>query len=186
MMICVMWNASAGVNDLYVMWPVYLFAHRPLDTGFRALMRTCPLPACVHPGARCPLLSCVRAWHRGSASTCACTLADAKWPMHAHRGAAYGRSTRHCSADWAGSVQLPADSIRAVELAAYLTHQKLLPVHQKLILRSAMTLSFKKKLKATCATFAHRLLELQPGENVAGKARQACPPLRPPPHPETA
>lgn len=78
-------------------------------------------------------------------------------------------------------MQLPADSMRAAELAAYLTHQKLQPVHQKLTLSSAMTLCYKMKLKATCATFAHRLLELEPAEKLAAKARQVRVPRPPPP-----
>jgi hypothetical protein len=57
---------------------------------------------------------------------------------------------------------------RAAELAAYFTHCNLQPVHMALSLRSAMTIFFKLKNYATCATVCRRLLELNPGPKVRG------------------
>jgi coatomer protein complex subunit alpha (xenin) len=54
------------------------------------------------------------------------------------------------------------DKVRVCELAAYFTHCNLQPAHLMLALRSAMTLTFKAKLKRTAASFARRLLELNP------------------------
>ena len=71
-------------------------------------------------------------------------------------------------------MQLPPDSVRSAELAAYLTHQKLQRAHLKLPLNAAMTLCYKKKLKATAAVLARRLLEFEPNEKLAVKARQVC------------
>jgi coatomer protein complex subunit alpha (xenin) len=65
-----------------------------------------------------------------------------------------------------------SDAARAAELAAYFTHAKLQPVHQALSLRSAMSIFFKLKNHATCATFCRRLLELNPGQKMAQQARQ--------------
>jgi coatomer protein complex subunit alpha (xenin) len=48
------------------------------------------------------------------------------------------------------------DAGRNAELAAYFTHCKLQPVHTALSLRSAMTIFFKLKNFATCATFCRR------------------------------
>ena len=59
--------------------------------------------------------------------------------------------------------ELKDDPVRTAELAAYFTHAKLQPVHQALSLRSAMSIFFKLKNFATCATFCRRLLELNPG-----------------------
>ena len=57
------------------------------------------------------------------------------------------------------------DPVRAAELAAYLTHVKLQPKHQMLILKSAMGIFWKAKNLATCVTFAQRLVELNaPGQ----------------------
>jgi coatomer protein complex subunit alpha (xenin) len=61
---------------------------------------------------------------------------------------------------------------RAAELAAYFTHCSLQGVHLALSLRSAMTIFFKLKNFATCATFCRRLLELNPGQKIADQARQ--------------
>jgi len=61
---------------------------------------------------------------------------------------------------------------RAAELAAYFTHCNLQPVHMALSLRSAMTIFFKLKNYATCATFCRRLLELNPGPKMAEQARK--------------
>lgn len=62
--------------------------------------------------------------------------------------------------------------ILQAELAAYFTHCKLEPTHQKLSLQVAMSLGYKLKLFATTATFCRRLLELSPAAGVATKARQ--------------
>lgn len=64
------------------------------------------------------------------------------------------------------------DLARAAELAAYFTHCNLQPVHLALSLRSAMSIFFKLKNFATCMTFCHRLLELNPGQKIAQQARQ--------------
>ncbi len=64
------------------------------------------------------------------------------------------------------------DPKRAAELAAYFTHCALQRVHLALALRAAMTTFFKMRNLATCATFARRLLELQPDEKLAAQARQ--------------
>ncbi len=61
---------------------------------------------------------------------------------------------------------------RAAELAAYFTHCALQPVHLALSLRSAMAIFFKLRNFATAATFARRLLELNPGAKMAQAARQ--------------
>lgn len=58
------------------------------------------------------------------------------------------------------------DTARSAELAAYFTHCGLQPVHAALSLRSAMTVFFKLRNYATCATFCRRLLELNPGPKV--------------------
>ena len=56
-------------------------------------------------------------------------------------------------------------------------------VHLALSLRSAMSLFFKMKNYATCATFCRRLLELQPDETVrnlgGGGGLYAAPPRHP-------
>jgi len=64
------------------------------------------------------------------------------------------------------------DATHAMELAAYFTHCNLQPVHLALSLRSAMTVFFKSKNLATCATFCRRLLDLSPGQKIADQARQ--------------
>ncbi|GLI66143.1 hypothetical protein VaNZ11_009877 [Volvox africanus] len=63
------------------------------------------------------------------------------------------------------------DMARNAELAAYFTHCRLQPVHLALSLRSAMTIFFKLKNFATCATFCRRLLELNAGAKIAEQAR---------------
>ncbi|KAK2079848.1 hypothetical protein QBZ16_002243 [Prototheca wickerhamii] len=68
--------------------------------------------------------------------------------------------------------ELRDDPARAAELAAYFTHCPLQRVHLALSLRSAMSAFFKLKNYGTCATFARRLLDLQPDEKMAGQARQ--------------
>lgn len=64
--------------------------------------------------------------------------------------------------------QRDEDAARSAELAAYFTHCNLQGVHLALSLRSAMTIFFKLKNFATCATFCRRLLELNPGQKVRG------------------
>jgi len=66
---------------------------------------------------------------------------------------------------------------RKVELAAYLTHCKLLPAHQMLVLNLAMALSYKAKNFIHAVGFARRLLERPEAaaaayEDKAGKARR--------------
>jgi coatomer protein complex subunit alpha (xenin) len=56
---------------------------------------------------------------------------------------------------------------RQLELAAYFTHCRLQSVHLVLALRLAMTTFSKAKSYVTAATFAKRLLELNPAANVA-------------------
>lgn len=66
---------------------------------------------------------------------------------------------------------------RLCEMAAYFTHCNLQPVHQILVLRTALNLFFKLKNYKTAATFARRLLELGPRPDVATQTRkilQAC------------
>eukprot|EP00245_Coleochaete_scutata_P006026 TRINITY_DN20136_c0_g1_i1.p1 TRINITY_DN20136_c0_g1~~TRINITY_DN20136_c0_g1_i1.p1 ORF type:complete len:1228 (-),score=277.17 TRINITY_DN20136_c0_g1_i1:960-4643(-) len=62
--------------------------------------------------------------------------------------------------------------LRQAELAAYFTHCELQPTHRKLSLQSAMSIAFKIKNFSTAATFARRLLELNPSPQAAQKARQ--------------
>jgi len=61
---------------------------------------------------------------------------------------------------------------RIIELAAYFTHCNLQPAHTMLSLRSAMTLAFKAKLMLSAASFARRLLELNPKPEIATQARK--------------
>lgn len=72
----------------------------------------------------------------------------------------------------AHAVQLPTTDIRSAELAAYFTHCKLQNAHLKLALQVAMTNFYNRKLFASCASFAHRLLELDPPAKTATRARQ--------------
>ncbi|KAK9804455.1 hypothetical protein WJX73_003595 [Symbiochloris irregularis] len=64
------------------------------------------------------------------------------------------------------------DVNRAAELAAYMTHAQLSPLHTALALRSAMSLFFKLKNLATCAIFCRRLIELNTAPKIAAQARQ--------------
>ncbi|PNF39948.1 Coatomer subunit alpha [Cryptotermes secundus] len=69
------------------------------------------------------------------------------------------------------------DQKRLCEMAAYFTHCNLQPVHQILTLRTALNLFFKLKNYKTAASFARRLLEQGPRQEVAQQARkilQAC------------
>eukprot|EP01117_Protostelium_nocturnum_P001657 TRINITY_DN1202_c0_g1_i1.p1 TRINITY_DN1202_c0_g1~~TRINITY_DN1202_c0_g1_i1.p1 ORF type:complete len:1246 (-),score=287.08 TRINITY_DN1202_c0_g1_i1:71-3808(-) len=64
------------------------------------------------------------------------------------------------------------DLVRQTELAAYFTHCKIEEDVLKLGLRSAMTLSYKIKNVLHAASFARRLLELNPPEDVAATAKK--------------
>lgn len=69
------------------------------------------------------------------------------------------------------------DVARKVELAAYLTHCKLLPAHQILVLSLAMALAYKAKNFIHAVGFARRLLEMPEAataayEDKASKARR--------------
>lgn len=66
----------------------------------------------------------------------------------------------------------PDNQKRQLELAAYFTHCRLQSVHLVLALRLAMTTFSKSKNFVTAATFAKRLLELNPASNVANQAKQ--------------
>lgn len=71
----------------------------------------------------------------------------------------------------------PEDQKRQCEMAAYFTHCNLQPIHQILTLRTALNMFFKLKNYKTAASFAKRLLELGPRQEVAQQARkilQAC------------
>jgi len=62
-------------------------------------------------------------------------------------------------------------------MAAYFTHCDLQPVHLILTLRTALNLFYKLKNFKTAASFARRLLELGPKQEVAAQTRkilQAC------------
>lgn len=66
---------------------------------------------------------------------------------------------------------------RQCEMAAYFTHCNLQPVHQVLVLRTALNMFFKVRNHRTAASFAKRLLELGPRQEVATqtvKILQAC------------
>jgi hypothetical protein len=64
------------------------------------------------------------------------------------------------------------DQKRLCEMAAYFTHCNLQPVHQILTLRTALNLFFKLKNYKTAASFAQRLLEQGPRQEVAQQARK--------------
>ncbi|XP_021917711.1 coatomer subunit alpha isoform X1 [Zootermopsis nevadensis] len=69
------------------------------------------------------------------------------------------------------------DQKRLCEMAAYFTHCNLQPVHQILTLRTAMNLFYKLNNYKTAASFARRLLEQGPRQDVvqhAKKMLQAC------------
>lgn len=61
---------------------------------------------------------------------------------------------------------------RQCEMAAYFTHCNLQPVHQILTLRTALNMFFKLKNYKTAGSFARRLLELGPRQEVAQQARK--------------
>lgn len=65
-----------------------------------------------------------------------------------------------------------ADPVRLTELAAYFTHCNLQPIHLMLSLRSAMNAAYKIKNFVTAASFAKRLLELNPKYEVATQAKK--------------
>ncbi|KAG8185683.1 hypothetical protein JTE90_003222 [Oedothorax gibbosus] len=71
---------------------------------------------------------------------------------------------------------LPKDTLeqqkRTCEMAAYFTHCKLESVHQILTLRTAVNLFFKLKNYKTAGSFARRLLELGPRQEVAQQTRK--------------
>lgn len=54
---------------------------------------------------------------------------------------------------------------RAAEMAAYMTHAKLQPLHSALLLQNAMPLFFKLQNFATCAILCRRLLDLSLPQN---------------------
>ena len=70
--------------------------------------------------------------------------------------------------------QAQSDPNRAAELAAYMTHAALQPMHLALALRSAMSTFFKLKNPGTCATFCRRLLEINTSAKVAAHALPGC------------
>lgn len=64
------------------------------------------------------------------------------------------------------------DQKRSCELAAYFTHCSLQPVHLILTLRTAMNLTFKLKNYRSASSFARRLLELGPKQEMAQQTRK--------------
>jgi len=66
----------------------------------------------------------------------------------------------------------PNSATRVAELAAYFTHCNMQPIHLMLSLRSAMNIHYKLKNFRTAASFARRLLELGPKEEIATQARK--------------
>jgi coatomer protein complex subunit alpha (xenin) len=66
----------------------------------------------------------------------------------------------------------PTSSLQQVELAAYFTHCNLQPIHRMLSLRSAMKAAYRIKNFQMAASFATRLLELNPKPEVASEARK--------------
>jgi coatomer subunit alpha len=62
--------------------------------------------------------------------------------------------------------------IRNCELAAYFTHSNLQPIHLVLSLRSAMNCAYKISNFKLSASFAKRLLELNPQSAIATQARK--------------
>eukprot|EP01101_Sappina_pedata_P008007 TRINITY_DN4346_c0_g1_i1.p1 TRINITY_DN4346_c0_g1~~TRINITY_DN4346_c0_g1_i1.p1 ORF type:complete len:1270 (+),score=556.96 TRINITY_DN4346_c0_g1_i1:72-3881(+) len=65
-----------------------------------------------------------------------------------------------------------ADVVRLAELAAYFTHCNLQPSHLMQTLKSAMNAAFKAKNYLTSASFARRLLDLNPKGDIAIKAKK--------------
>jgi len=68
--------------------------------------------------------------------------------------------------------QANGDLVKQAELAAYFTHCNLQPVHLMLSLRSAMNCAYKIKNFNHAASFARRLLDLAPKEDIATQARK--------------
>jgi len=64
------------------------------------------------------------------------------------------------------------DPKRAVELAAYFTHCNLQPAHTMLSLKAAMTAAYKLKCFNYASSFARRLLELNPKQEISTQARK--------------
>eukprot|EP00163_Fabomonas_tropica_P030426 TRINITY_DN6854_c0_g1_i2.p1 TRINITY_DN6854_c0_g1~~TRINITY_DN6854_c0_g1_i2.p1 ORF type:complete len:1127 (-),score=252.92 TRINITY_DN6854_c0_g1_i2:190-3570(-) len=65
-----------------------------------------------------------------------------------------------------------SNPVRGAELAALFTHCQLKPGHLMLSLQSAMMCCYKIKNLVTCATFARRLLELNPKPEMSERARK--------------
>ncbi|GAA5969494.1 hypothetical protein JCM3765_000874 [Sporobolomyces pararoseus] len=65
----------------------------------------------------------------------------------------------------------PSSLKRQLELAAYFTHCRLQPAHLQLALRLAMTTFTKSKNYSTAASFAQKLLDLNPAATVATQAK---------------
>jgi len=64
------------------------------------------------------------------------------------------------------------DKVRQCELAAYFTHCHLEPMHLCLVLRQAMSMNVKLKSFGIAASFARRLLELNPSAKFAQDAHK--------------
>eukprot|EP01102_Stenamoeba_stenopodia_P015742 TRINITY_DN5405_c0_g1_i1.p1 TRINITY_DN5405_c0_g1~~TRINITY_DN5405_c0_g1_i1.p1 ORF type:complete len:1071 (+),score=284.34 TRINITY_DN5405_c0_g1_i1:663-3875(+) len=64
------------------------------------------------------------------------------------------------------------NQVRLTELAAYFTHCNLQPIHLMLSLRSAMNAAYKIKNFVSAASFARRLMELNPKYEVATQAKK--------------
>lgn len=69
------------------------------------------------------------------------------------------------------STEQPDSLKRQLELAAYFTHCRLQPAHLQLALRLAMTTFSKAKNYPTAASFAQKLLDLNPAAQVATQAK---------------
>jgi coatomer protein complex subunit alpha (xenin) len=68
--------------------------------------------------------------------------------------------------------ETPKDVVRQVELSAYFTHVNLEPMHLILVLRAGMVTAAKAKNFLMAASFAKRLLELNPKADMATQARK--------------
>ena len=64
------------------------------------------------------------------------------------------------------------DLSRTCELAAYFTHTNIQPIHLMLSLSSAMTTAYKVKNYKDASSFAKRLLELNPKQNLTVQAKK--------------
>eukprot|EP01027_Heterolobosea_sp_BB2_P024293 GEZU01036571.1.p1 GENE.GEZU01036571.1~~GEZU01036571.1.p1 ORF type:complete len:1205 (-),score=317.64 GEZU01036571.1:47-3661(-) len=64
-----------------------------------------------------------------------------------------------------------ANPARSTELAAYFTHCSIQPIHLMLSLGSAMNVAYRAENFGHAAGFARRLLDLNPNESMATKAR---------------